>query len=145
MIFLFLNESFYIDHAQCTQIEQKLMRPYIQVYTTINGVQFAIPLRSGITHKGQVLWTDKAMKCGLDFTKAVVIKDEKYINKTTVPHIRQNEFNSLRGKEYIIKQKMLKHIAEYKKAKSELHIERNQFICSFSTMQYFEKYIEAIE
>lgn len=145
MKFLFLTEEFYHDYKLCSEIEQKLMRPYTQVYTKINGVQFAIPLRSGISHKDHVLWTDKKNHCGLDFSKAVIIVDDKYINKTAIPFIRQNEFDSLRGKEYIIKQKLLKHIIDYKKAKEELHIQRNKILCQYSTLQYFEEYIHDIE
>ena len=144
MKFLFLTEQFYDDYKSCSEIEQKSTRPYTQVYTRINGVQFAIPLRSKITHKEHVLWTDKENSCGLDFSKAVVIVDDKYIDKNKKPHIRQNEFDSLRGKEYIVKKKMLKHIADYKKAKTALHIKRNKLLCQYSTMQYFEEYFENI-
>lgn len=38
--------------------------------------------------------------CGVDFSKAVVITDDKYIDMLTEPHIRENEFNALRGKDY---------------------------------------------
>jgi len=142
MKFLFLSELFYIDYAKCNQIEQKSARPYAQVYTKINGVQFAIPLRSNITHREHVLWTDKTNNCGLDFSKAVVIADEKYINKALTPKIRQSEFDFLRGKDHIIKQKLIKHINDYKEAKENLNIKRNKLLCEFSTMQYFEEYIK---
>lgn len=145
MKFVFLTSQFYIDYAKCTEIERKLTRPYIQVYTKINEVQFAIPFRSGISHREHVLWTDRENHSGLDFSKAVVITDEKYINTELIPHIRQNEFDSLRGKEYLIKQKMLKHIREYKKAKLDLNNKRNKLLYEFSTMQYFEEYIADIE
>lgn len=75
MKFMFLTQQFYDDHKACPEIAQKPMRPYTQVCTKINGVQFAVPLRSGINHK-HVLWTDKPKKCGLDFSKAVVIVDD---------------------------------------------------------------------
>ena len=141
MKFIFLTQQFYDDYSHCPEILQKLMRPYVQVYTVINGVQFAIPLRSGITHSKHVLWTDKEKGYGLDFSKAVVIADDAYINKSKKPYVRQSEFDSLRGKEYIIKQKMLKYIADYKKAKSKQCIERNRTLCRYSTLQYFEEYI----
>jgi protein AbiQ len=144
MKFIFLSEHFYDDYKTCTEIEQKSSRPYAQVYTEINGVQFAIPLRSRITHKEHVLWTDKGNACGLDFSKAVVITDDRYIDKSRQPYIRQNEFDSLRGKEYIVKQKLLKYIAAYKDAESKPHIARKRRLRQFSTMQYFEEYIEDI-
>lgn len=88
----------------------------IQVYIEIDGVQFAIPLRSEIHHP-HVIWTDKANHCGVGLSKAVVISDESFIDLVTEPHLRQNEFDVLRGKDFKIKTKMKKYIADYKKAK----------------------------
>lgn len=80
--FVFLSADFYQRYplSQYPEIEQKKTRPYIQVYIEINGIKFAIPLRSDIHHP-HVLWTDKRNHCGVDFSKAVVITDEKYIDK----------------------------------------------------------------
>jgi protein AbiQ len=144
MRFIFLSAEFYREYAQCGEIERKPMRLYVQAYVTVNNVQFAVPLRSGIRHKEHVLWTNKAKGCGLDFSKAVVIADEKYINKEAKPYIRKDEFDSLRGKEYIVKKKLLKYIQDYKDAKTRLDIKRNQYLCAYSTMQYFEEHIENI-
>ena len=144
MKFNFLTQQFYTDYAHCTEIERKHTRPYAQVFIDVQGMQFAVPLRSGIKHKNHVLWTDRENQCGLDFSKAVLITNETYIDQQTKVHIRQKEFDALRGKEYIIKQKMLKHIADYFKAKQNQHIERNRLLCTFSTMQYFEAEIAQI-
>lgn len=59
----------------------------------------------------------------------------------TEPHLRQNEFDALRGKDYKIKTKMEKYIAEYKKAKMDLSKLINQNLVKYSTLQYFEKEI----
>ena len=116
MKFVFLTHQFYHDYLGCCEIEKKDKRPYIQVYTLIGGYLFAIPLRSNINHT-YVIWTDKSQKCGVDFSKAVIVLKEEYIDQKNQPHIRQNEFNSLRGKEHIIQTKMIQYIREYKKAK----------------------------
>ena len=139
--FVFLSNDFYADypHSKYPEIEQKLHRPYIQIMTTINGVQFAIPLRSNINHP-HVLWTDKENRCGVDFSKAVVVTDEKYIDYSSKPYIRPNEFNELRGKDYRIKQKMIKYIEEYKEAKNSSN-ESSKNLIEKSTLQYFEEYI----
>ena len=99
--FIFLTDEFYKAYPSelYPEIEQKQYRPHIQVYVEINGIQYAIPLRSEIHHP-HVLWTDKNNRCGVDFSKAVVITDEKYIDMLREPHIRENEFNALRGKDY---------------------------------------------
>ena len=140
--FVFLSKEFYARHKeqQHTEIEQKQDRPYIQVCVEIDGVQYAIPMRSHIKHKF-VLWTDKHNGCGLDFSKVVVIESLKDIDDTKTPYIRDNEFASLIGKEYIIETKLRKYIKKYKEAKKDLSLDRNRNLCNFSTLQYFENYI----
>lgn len=136
-LFFYLMNSIMIIHQNNIL---KWNRPYIQMYIEIDGVQYAAPLRSGIHHP-HVFWTDKANHCGGDFSKAVVIKDEKYIDANIEPYIRQNEFDALRGKDYKIKVKMAKYIENYKKAKLDLENQRNQQLVKYSTLQYFEKEI----
>ena len=137
--FLFLSEEFYLAYPleDYPEMKQKHNRPYIQVYAEIEEIQYAIPLRSDIHHP-HVLWTDKKNHCGVDFSKAVVIADEKYIDSSTDPHIRQDEFDALRGKDYKIKTKMEKYIEDYKMAKNDLSKPRNQQLVKYSTLQYFE-------
>lgn len=138
--FVFLSEKFYEDHASCKEIEQKKSRPYIQVEVLLNGVLFGVPLRSNINHP-HVLWTDKENRCGVDFSKAVVISCEEDIDRSKAPYIRPNEFKALKGKDHIICEKLKKYISDYKKAKERPDIERNQRIIAYSTLQYFEEYI----
>ena len=140
--FVFLSQEFYEDYPteKYPEMEQKTNRPYIQVCVEIDGVQYAIPLRSDINHP-HVLWTDKENHCGIDFSKAVVIKEERYIDATRNPYLRQNEFDALRGKDYRIKVKMQKYIKKYKKAKEDLSNPINQKLVQYSTLQYFEKEI----
>lgn len=138
---VFLTNKFYADHASCTEIEQKETRPYVRIQIVVDGVLWAIPLRSHINHP-HVIWTDKENNCGIDFSKAVVVTEPgKYISGTQ-PHIRPNEFKSLKQiDEYRVAQKMLGYIKEYKKAKLEPKILRNKELLRYSTLQYFEKYI----
>lgn len=144
--FIFLSNDFYNDYpsTKYPEMEQKTNRPYIQVYVEIDGVQYAIPLRSDINHP-HVLWTDKENHCGIDFSKAVVIGKERYIDATKNPHLRQNEFDALRGKDYKIKTKMQKYIEKYKKAKQDLSKPINQKLVKYSTLQYFEKEIGILD
>lgn len=137
MDFIFLSDSFYSAYNRCKEIEQKRDRPYIQVCIRINSHLFAVPLRSHIKHK-YVLWTDEERGCGLDFSKAVVIKRSEFIDGERKPYIRPNEFEALRGKDHLIKQKLLQYINTYKKARRRLDVPRNRIICGFSTLQYFE-------
>lgn len=140
MKFIFLSQAFYEAYAGCPEIEAKRTRPYVMACVRIDGVVFAVPLRSHISHK-YVLWTDKVNGCGLDFSKTVVLADQSYIDKQSVPHIRPAEFDALRGKDHLVRQRLLQYINTYKKAKSRLDVPRNRMICQFSTLQYFEAYI----
>lgn len=144
--FVFLSSNFYNDYpsSEYPEIESKKNRPYIQVCVSINGVLFGIPLRSGIKHP-HVLWTDKENNCGVDFSKAVVITDDKYIDYGKKPHIRDNEFKALKGKDFKIKQGMEKYIGQYISAKENLSDPINSTLCEFSTLRYFEEFIIAQE
>jgi len=103
-----------------------------------------VPLISHISHFEHVLWTNKEMGCGLDFSKSVIISDDDYIRTDVKPHIRQDEFNKLKAKDYEVKEKIIKHIDEYNKAKNNLKNIRNKYLCRFSTMQYYEESISGI-
>ena len=136
MDFVFLTEKFYSDYILCTEIEKKIERPYTMFKIKIDEIEFAIPLRSHINHD-HVLWTDKINNCGLDFSKTIIITNPNYINTSEVPHIRENEYRCLIGKEYIIKTKLISYIKDYKKALLHNHIHKNAILCGYSTLQYF--------
>lgn len=138
---VFLTEEFYETYKDCAEIEQKPTRPYIRVGVLLDGVLWAVPLRSHIKHE-YVIWTDKENGCGIDFSKAVVIeKPDKYISSAK-PYIRPAEFEVLKNiNGHTIEQKLRSYIKTYKKAKQHMEIARNQMIVKFSTLQYFEEYI----
>jgi len=139
--FVFLSGKFYEDYKGCKEIEQKATRPYIRIQIEIDGLLFGAPLRSSINHS-YTFWTDKANRCGVDFSKSVVITTpDLYIDKSIKPYIRPNEFDALRGKDHFLKEKLRKYIADYKKAKTNPGIPRNARLLQYSTLQYFEDYI----
>ena len=114
MLFTHLSEKFYNDYPSNKYPEMMLKenRPYTQVITEVNGLKFAVPLRSDVTHKTDVLWTDKQAKHGLDFTKAVLILDDEYISGKRA-YVRDREHQHLLGKERRVKEKMEKCISNY--------------------------------
>lgn len=138
---IFLTKKFYADYERCKEIEQKETRPYIRIQIVLNGVTWAIPLRSHIDHP-HVIWTDKENGCGIDFSKAVVVEKPREYISGVQPHIRPEEFKVLKQiDEYRVSQRMQRYIKEYKKAKSKPDIPRNRALLKYSTLQYFEKYI----
>ncbi|MGN1027563.1 MAG: type III toxin-antitoxin system TenpIN family toxin [Faecousia sp.] len=140
---VFLTQDFFSDYSNCREIEKKTNRPHVQVTIEVNGTLFCIPMRSSIKHK-HAIFTDKANRCGLDLSKAVVITDpEKYIDSQRIPHIRQNEFKVLKNiSKYEVRRRLLAYIAEYKEAKRRPEIARNKALIQCSTLQYFEEYIK---
>ena len=136
-----LSKQFYADYSHCPEVCQKKDRPHIQVQIELDGVIYCVPLRSNINHP-HVFWTDRTNKCGLDFSKTVIVMDaRRYVDRSKKPTIRSQEHNALRGREYIIKKSLIKYIALYKDAKKNTHIPRNQMLVQYSTLQYFEEYI----
>lgn len=139
--FFFLTQDFYSDYANCPEIEQKPTRPHIRVIVHAEGIDFAVPFRSHIDHPHAFL-TDPLKKCGLDFSKAIVITDyNRYVDSQTKPRIRTLEFNALRGKEHIIEQGMLRYLRAYRKALKQPTVLRNEMLLRYSALQYFSEYI----
>lgn len=140
MKFVFLTEEFYRIHSEHAEIEKKLNRPYIQLCIEVNGYVFAIPLRSNINHE-HAFWTNKERKCGVDFSKAVVVTEDSHINNLDNPYIRPEEFKVLKGQEYLIEKKFKSYIKKYLKAKQKVEQSHNKILCQYSTLQYFEEFI----
>ena len=130
-----LSHSFYSAHSQHTEILKKINRPYFMMLLTVESKTFAIPFRSHIRHP-YVYWTDKENLCGLDFTKAVLIRSIDDIQNQNV-QIRQNEFNAIKGKEHHIVKRFSTFLRTYKKAYHNQTIPRNKLLIQNSALQYF--------
>ena len=136
--FVFLSDQFFNDYANCPQIEKKKSRPHIRLIIREEGLCFAIPMRSSIKHPYAFL-TDRANRCGIDYSKAVVIKDEAlYIDRSRKPQIRQNEFNALKGKEAVVQSQFLRYLRAYRKAQRHPQAEHNKTLLAYSALQYFD-------
>lgn len=138
--YVFLTDEFYQDYASCPEIEKKRDRPHAQVTIEVGGRLFCVPFRSHITHE-YALWTDKMNRCGLDFSKAVIIIDaSRYIDSSRKPYLRSNEFSALKNiPEHEVSKRLEKYISQYKKAKQSPELQRNAILLRYSTLQYFEE------
>ena len=97
MEYTFLSEKFYKDypHDEYPQMEIKVDRPYAHVHVSVYGQLFCIPLRSNVDHP-HAFFTNKKAKCGVDYSKAVVITDEDYIDRTRKAFLRPNEYKKIK-------------------------------------------------
>lgn len=138
---VFLTNDFFVDYQNCAEIRTKEKRPYVCVRVVVDGVLWAIPMRSHISHE-YAIWTDKEQGCGIDFSKSVAICNAKKYISNEKPHIRSNEFTVLkRINKHTIIQKFTQYIKIYKDAKAHPEKSRNKQLVEFSTLQYFEEYI----
>lgn len=140
--FVFLTDQFYSDYAACPEIEKKRNRPHAQVTLQLGSQLFCIPFRSHISHQ-YAYFTDEENRCGLDFSKAVVVTDpQKYIDQRRKPYLRPHEFAALKDvREYEVSRRLHLYIAQYKKAKANPGTQRNALLLQCSTLQYFEEYL----
>ena len=85
MAFFYLTSEFYEKYKNCKEILQKQKRPYAVHLIRYNNLTFAIPVRSNINHNFSYKTIGSK---GLDFTKTVIITDEKYLsdNKAVINH-----------------------------------------------------------
>jgi len=143
MEFRRLSAAFYSEFSHCEEILTKENRPYYVLILELDGLTYAIPLRSHITHPYCFIVNNSAdQNSGLDYSKAVIIIDsEKYIDPEPVT-IRQNEFNVLKQKEYLIKAQFASYVSSYKK-----EIRRRQkkpalpvsALCRYASLKYFHQ------
>ena len=130
-----LTDKFYDLYGDCEEILHKRSRPYAYLGVKIDGVNFAIPFRHHIIHKHAFFTYGE---CGLDYTKAIVIWDEEFIDSSHV-QIEQIEFNAIKGKEYRIQTGMRNYLALYRKAVKYRDNHHYDVIRECSSLQHFHK------
>lgn len=140
---VFLTDKFYKDYSSCSEIEKKPNRPHVCVAFLIGDNLCCVPMRSHITHRYAIL-TDEKNRCGLDFSKTVIItKPDLYIDTDRKPYIRPDEFKVFQDiSEYDVRAAMNKYLAQYRRAKQRPDVPRNREFLQYSCLQYFEDLIE---
>ncbi len=140
---VFLTDKFYSDYADCAEIERKPLRPHLCAAFFVNGYLCCVPFRSNIKHE-YAIWTDKENKCGLDFSKAVVITDrEKYIDNSRRVHLRPNEYKVFKTvTSHDVKAVMDRYLKQYRRAKAAPRAQHNKDLLKYSCIQYFEEYFD---
>jgi protein AbiQ len=134
-----LSPDFYAAYGQCPEMLQKHSRPYYVLVLTVDAVTYAIPLRSHISHP--FCFIADGNTSGLDFTKAVVVTEQKYVDAAPVT-IRSNEFRFLAQREHEIGAKFAAYVGRYKKEcrrRAETPSLPESNLCKYSTLKYFHK------
>ena len=79
----YLSSVFYQKYKDCTEILSKgETRPYIILIIEVENNKFAIPIRTNLHKTKDCYETNPKTNSGLDYTKAVVISRNDYIDST---------------------------------------------------------------
>ncbi len=137
-----LSQHFYVDfpHELYPEVEAKPSRPYVVLLVRIRGIIFGIPLRTNIRHRYCYRFRTSDRKTdsstGLDFTKAVVLLEKRYLGPETT--INKKEFIELQDKAYFIVKQFKKYVddyIEYKKNGANNYVSQRY---RYSTLHYFD-------
>ena len=117
-------------------------RPYIIIIVEVENNKFAIPIRTNLHKTKDCYESNPKTNSGLDYTKAVVIARDDFIDSTKYPEIEHKEYNYIKFKEKEIKLDFTKFVADYKKdvirhRKNPKIPENPRF--RFCSLQYFLK------
>lgn len=138
MKLVYLSDKFYNKFRGCKEILEKQSRPYACVTIVIGQHLVAIPLRHHVEHEYALKTVGD---CGLDYTKAVIISDLNYIG-TGTPQIENAEFQVIKTQEARIIREMRRYIKLYLKAREHAENPHYAKILQYSTLQYFEEFLE---
>lgn len=137
MKLIILTKEFYNKYDKCSEILKKHDRPYACVAIKTETCTFAIPFRHHINHKYSFHTIGEA---GLDFTKAVVIVDDRYVSGDH-PTIESAEFAIIRRDEQKIIYEFSRFLRQYRRAMAHPEHPRNHNLLKYSALQYFEEYL----
>lgn len=139
----YLSADFFKKYsaAQYPEIENKNNRPYMVILVRIENNLFAIPFRTNIPHNNCYKFRNSSRPSnsvtGLDYTKAVIINDSKYIGAPA--RIDSKEYAELiKNHPFIIKQ-FSKYVSDYKKFTKD---KKNYYATKkfkYTTLKYFHK------
>lgn len=139
----YLSGEFYADFNSIDypEIEHKTTRPYMVLLINLYDNTFAIPFRTNIRHgycyKFKNSGRDSNAVSGLDFTKAVIVNDNRYIGASAT--IDDKEFVELNSKYRFIIKKFKNYVDGYIEFINGKSNDYSKQKYKYSTLQYFQK------
>lgn len=141
----YLSEDFFekYDSKHFPEIEHKLNRPYLVLVLKVENNTYAIPFRTNVSHKACYRFKNSSRDThsftGLDYSKAVVVNDDRYIG--TAAFIDEKEFLELNRKYYFIIKQFSAYVSGYKKYVAGELDDFSSKKYRYSTLQYFHSEI----
>jgi len=143
-----LSSEFYNNYPSnlYPEMELKQSRPFLVLIVKIDGYTFAIPFRTNVRHnycyKFKNTGRETTTNTALDFTKAVIINDIKYIGvSATIDH---DEYIELSSKSFFIIKKFKSFIEKYKRVMADpnkYQYDYNLF-SNYCTLKYFHEVLQ---
>ncbi len=139
----YLSAEFYnrYNNANYPEIENKNNRPYMVLLVKIDDNTFAIPFRTNVPHNNCYKFKNSTRPTstvtGLDYTKAVIVNDSKYIGDAA--RINDSEYTELSDNRLFIIRQFRKFVANYIKYATgkNTYYATKKFM--YSTLKYFHK------
>lgn len=140
-----LTDCFFEDypHDLYKELEYKKDRPYLVLLIKIDGLTFALPFRTNISHNYCFAFKKTGKKSnnktGIDFTKAIILNKEEYIGKEAF--IDLLEFKEVKTNENLIINRFISFLSKYKEIMNEPNksIYEYERFSKYSTLKYFHK------
>lgn len=139
-----LSKEFFQDYdpKDFPELEHKEGRPYLVFLIKIENNTFAVPFRTNIRHKFAYRFKNTGRetesRTGLDFTKAVIVNEERYIGEEE-KLIDDIEYIELDSKFYFIQNQFKRYVLRYHKHLAGELDERQSKAYRFTTLKYFHK------
>ena len=140
-----LSSEFYKDYnlSKYPEMEEKINRPFLVMLVELENNKFAIPFRTNIKHNYCYKFANTnrstTSSTALDFSKAVVINDDKFLGSYAT--IDRKEYLELENKKIFIINKFKRFIAKYKRIMNNPSINTYEYelLNKYSTLIYFHK------
>jgi protein AbiQ len=134
-----LTTEFYNDYSHCSEILNKVNRPYCVILLTVDSITYAIPFRTNIKHKHCYLFRNspRSDNSGLDFSKAIIVTNSKYIGKNAT--IDSKEYSDFINNKKVIGNRFANFIKSYKTWYSNPTYYKAERLMQMSSLQYFHK------
>lgn len=136
----FKHKSNYLEMLNPNNLAKQSSRFYLSIETMYNGCSFFVPLRRNIDLTigciGYPVPSSTKPHAGLDYRKALVINDDKYINHLETCGISSSQMNKMFIEKHMIERSFIKYVERYVKAarKNRENIDK---LFKYSTLHNF--------
>jgi protein AbiQ len=134
--YVHLLPAFYVDYKNYKEVMLNEDRQYLHIIMQYKGCNFLIPFRSEIKHKYAFKFKQKEQK-GLDYSKALIIKDLKRYTIKSKKNIPQFQHDIIRKDQEIILRQFKKYVDDYCKFTEKNDLNFKKRVGKYSTLQNF--------